>query len=102
MTLTATQKEAFKKELVSCLGPAKEIRKIVVFGSFVTDSHPHDLDVAVFQNSPDPYLALALKYRKMTRLISRKIPMDIIPLKSDSAHSTFLAQISRGEIVYEK
>lgn len=96
------QKDSLKRQLVSCLEGEKEVRKIVIFGSFVKSSDPHDLDVAVFQDSNEKYLPLAMKYRKKTRAIARIIPLDIIPLKADGSGETFMHEIAQGEIIYER
>ena len=96
------QKELLKKELVSCLAGDPEIRRIVVFGSFLTSSVPADMDVAVFQNSKESYLPLAMKYRRQTRSVARRIPLDIIPLRYGVSGSSFLKEIESGEIVYER
>jgi predicted nucleotidyltransferase len=102
MVISNEQKLTLKKEIVNCLAGQREIRKIVVFGSFNYSSEPHDLDVAVFQDSNEPYLALAMKYRRMTRSISSRIPMDIIPLKAGVRNDSFLSGIEAGEAIYEK
>jgi len=99
---TPQQKNSLKRELVSCLGGEKEIRRIVVFGSFLKSSEPHDLDVAVFQDSGEKYLPLAMKYRKKTRAIAHVIPLDIIPLKNEASGGTFMDEIAQGEIIYER
>jgi predicted nucleotidyltransferase len=99
---TQQQKSSLKRQLVSCLEDEKEVRKIVIFGSFVKSSDPHDLDVAVFQDSNEKYLPLAMKYRKKTRAIARIIPLDIIPLKADGSGETFMHEIEQGEIIYER
>ena len=100
--LTQPQKDSLKRKLVSCLEDEKEVRKIVIFGSFVTSSDPHDLDVAVFQDSSERYLPLAMKYRKKTRAIARIIPLEIIPLKAEAGSETFMDEIAQGEIIYER
>ena len=74
----------------------------VVFGSFLYSDNPHDLDVAVFQDSTESYLPLALKYRQKTRSIARRIPLDILPLKSWALDDPFLAEVARGKVVYER
>lgn len=102
MTLTDINKEELKKELVSCLRSEKEIKRIVVFGSFLSSPSPHDLDVAIFQESEEPYLPLAMKYRKRTRSVARKIPLDIFPLKSGVLTDPFLPEIDQGEVIYER
>jgi predicted nucleotidyltransferase len=103
MVLSDLDKESIKHDLAACLGREKEVRKVVVFGSFLNLSEPRDIDIAVFQDSQDSYLPLALKYRKLTRSISSRIPLDIIPLRCNaSAASFFLEEIKKGEVVYER
>ena len=102
MHLTEKEKELLKKELAASLRDESEITKIVVFGSFLTASDPNDLDVAVFQNSDQSYLPLAMKYRKKTRMISNKITLDILPLKPGARHSLMLDAILQGEVIYER
>ncbi|MCJ7777852.1 MAG: hypothetical protein MUP16_06015 [Sedimentisphaerales bacterium] len=100
--LTQSQKDSLKKQLVSCLAGEKEVRKIVIFGSFLESSDPHNLDVAIFQESDEKYLPLALKYREKLRAIARIIPIDIIPLKADAGSGIFMGEIAQGEIIYER
>ena len=100
--LTQPQKDSLKRQLVSCLEGEKEVRKIVIFGSFLKSSDPYDFDVAVFQDSSEKYLPLAMKYRKKTRPIARIIPLDIIPLKAEAKSGAFMDQIAQGEIIYER
>lgn len=102
MLLTEKQKDELKKELVLCLKSDAEVKKIVVFGSFIDSSDPADLDVAVFQESDEAYLPLAMKYRKKTRALARKIPIDIFPVRSNVKDHTFLSEIDRGEVLYER
>ena len=102
MILTEKQKDELKKELVLCLKSDEEIRKIVVFGSFISSRDPLDLDVAVFQESDEAYLPLAMKYRRKTRAIAKKIPLDIFPVKSNAKNHTFLSEIEQGEVLYER
>jgi len=96
------QKQLLKQQLVSSLKTESEVCRIVVFGSFASSDNPHDMDVAVFQDSNEKYLPLAMKYRKKTREIARMIPMDILPLKADAEGEAFLDEIERGEVVYER
>ncbi len=102
MRYTEKQKEALKKELVDSLCTDRFVKKIVVFGSFVQFSDPHDMDVAVFQESNETYLKLAMEYRKKTRSVADKIPIDIFPIKSGVENHSFLSEIAAGEIIYEK
>lgn len=95
------RKELIKNRLREKLSNEQEIEKIVLFGSFINSNNPHDVDVAIFQNSDEQYLALALKYRKLVKDISKFFPVDVIPMKS-SVKDTFLDNIENGEIIYEK
>jgi predicted nucleotidyltransferase len=99
---TEQQKDSLKQQLIACLQGEAEVRRIVIFGSFLESSEPQDLDVAVFQDSNEKYLPLALKYRKKIRSISRLIPVDIIPLRAGVAGATFLDEIGEGEVIYER
>ena len=98
---TGRQKESIKRQLVGCLQDQKEIRKIVVFGSFLTSPSPNDVDVAVFQDSQEGYLSLAMKYRRLTRDIARLLSLDIIPVRMGTTKSAWMAEIERGEVIYE-
>jgi len=82
MVFDLKQKETLKRDLVSCLAEDREIRRIVIFGSFLTSTSPADMDVAVFQDSNESYVALAMKYRRQARPVSMRIPLDIIPLRN--------------------
>ena len=95
-------KNFIKKELIDSLISEKEINKIIVFGSFVKSENPNDIDIAIFQNSNESYLSLAMKYRKLTRKIMKKIPLDILPIKSGVKNSSFLKEIESGELIYER
>jgi predicted nucleotidyltransferase len=88
--------------LVDSLRTEGKVCRIVVFGSFVNSDDPHDLDVAVFQDSDEKYLPLVMEYRRETRDIARVIPMDITPLKTGVEGETFLDEIERGEVIYER
>ncbi|MFA5812374.1 MAG: nucleotidyltransferase domain-containing protein [bacterium] len=102
MTLNQETKQKIKRQIVSTLSQEREVQRIVIFGSFLTSPAPHDLDVAVFQESSEGYLALALKYRRLVRDVARLIPLDIIPLKACVTDGAFLAEIEKGEVVYER
>jgi predicted nucleotidyltransferase len=99
---TEQEKQFLKQEIAGCLKAEAEVRRIIIFGSFLTSDDPHDLDVAVFQDSDENYLPLALKYRKKTRDIARRIALDIIPLKSGVEGGLFMDEIRRGEVIYER
>jgi len=99
---TEQQKQLLKQQLVGLLKREKEVCRIVIFGSFLNSDNPHDLDVAVFQDSDKKYLPLAMKYRRKTRDIARRIPLDIIPLKVGAQGEVFIDEIQQGEIIYER
>jgi len=100
--LAANERIQMKNALVRCLSAEPEVRRIVLFGSFLNVDEPADLDVAVFQDSKEDYLPLALKYRRLTREIARKISLDIIPLKLSHLNGPLPEDILQGEVVYER
>ena len=102
MVMALEQKDKIKQLLIELLAGQNEVRKIVIFGSFLKTTEPHDIDVAIFQDSCEEYLTLALKYRKMTRAISQIIPLDIIPIKAGAEEAVFLSEINEGEVIYER
>ena len=102
MILSEKEKNSIKEKLATCLSNEREVRKVVVFGSFLTKNDPNDVDVAVFQDSAEAYLPLAMKYRRITRSLSDKIPLDIIPLKHAVSTGLFLEEVDKGETVYER
>jgi len=99
---TEQQKQSLKQQLVILLETEKEVCRIVIFGSFLSSHEPHDIDVAIFQDSDEKYLPLAMKYRKKTREIARRIPLDILPLKAGVRDETFMDEIEQGEVIYER
>ncbi|MBX2818692.1 MAG: nucleotidyltransferase domain-containing protein [Rhodothermaceae bacterium] len=100
--MTVQSKSLLKDKIIDCLKAEEEIERIVFFGSFMVADEPHDIDVAIFQDSNHSYLDLAMKYRKLTREVSKEIPLDIIPLKSDTPDFAFLTEIEKGVVVYER
>ncbi|WP_417910019.1 nucleotidyltransferase domain-containing protein [Candidatus Electronema sp. PJ] len=101
MVISRAEKELIKNKIREQLSNEQEIQKIVLFGSFIRSNEPNDIDVAIFQNSTESYLSLALKYRKLMREIANMLPVDVIPLKT-SATGLFLDEIELGETIYEK
>jgi predicted nucleotidyltransferase len=99
---TEQQKQSLKQQLVSLLETEREVCRIVIFGSFLSSKDPHDIDVAIFQDSDEKYLPLAMKYRRKTRDIARRIPLDILPLKAGVQGEVFMDEIEQGEVIYER
>jgi predicted nucleotidyltransferase len=100
--LSVQQKQVLTDQLVESLASEREVCRIMVFGSFLCSDDPHDLDVAVFQGSDEPYLPLALKYRKKTRQVARTIALDIVPVKAGAEDGLFLEEVERGKVIYER
>lgn len=100
MALTPEAREALKRQVVACLRNEPEVQRIVLFGSFVASPSPQDVDVAVFQESEEGYLSLALKYRRLLRPVANQIPLDVIPLRAKDPTGTFLGEIEQGEVIY--
>jgi predicted nucleotidyltransferase len=100
--MSPSEKEALKKEVIARLAGEREILRIVLFGSFQDSDAPNDMDVAVFQDSSEDYYSLAMKYRRLLRPVARHIPVDVIPLRSAPERTAFLAEIEKGEVLYER
>lgn len=101
MALTETQKDRIKKTLRTLLSAETEVIKIVIFGSFLSSDNPHDIDIAIFQDSNQKYIPLSMKYRRLTRQVARVLPIDIIPIKANS-NNNFISEIEGGEVIYER
>jgi len=100
--LTSSEKSRISQELADCFSLQPEVRKVVIFGSFLNSDDPRDVDVAVFQESQEGYLPLAMRYRRITRPIAQQIPLDIVPLRASETSAIFAREISRGQVIYER
>ena len=101
MNLTDKNKVNFTNVIKDKLSQFSEVKKVILFGSFVKSSNPNDIDIAIIQNSNDNFLTLSLKYRKVLRDLSKLIPLDIVPVKQNSTGS-FFDEINKGTVVYER
>ena len=101
MLLTLQDKLQIKQDVVVALRDEREIRKIVIFGSFTTSNHPNDIDIAIFQDSNQTYLPLAMKYRRLLRSVAPDIPVDVVPVRPHPVPCAFLDEILKGETIYE-
>lgn len=96
-------KAELKKLVVNKLSKDTHIKRIIIFGSFITLTKPNDMDIAIFNDSDGDYLSLAMKYRKRLRDIASIIPLDIIPVRYNYTYENqFLDEINNGEIIYER
>lgn len=102
MALSYKDKESLKSKVATLLATEPEVRKVVIFGSFLDSDSPNDLDIAVFQDSEESYLPLALKYRRKLAEIADKIPLDVIPVRPRPLPGYFLKKIEGGEVIYER
>jgi len=100
--LDPESRDKLRRSLIDSLSPEPEVRRIVVFGSFLSATEPADVDVAVFQDSNDGYLQLAMKYRRLTREIAKTIALDILPLKESHYPSAVPLGITEGQVIYER
>ncbi len=96
-----TTKESYINFIRSHLMQFPEIDKVIIFGSFFESNNPNDIDVAIVQETDNNFLALSLKYRKALRDLSKKIALDIVPLKKDF-DGFFAQEIKKGRVIYEK
>jgi len=101
VSLTDNKKLNFINIIKDKLSQFQEVNKVVLFGSFVNSNNPNDIDIAIIQNSNDNFLTLSLKYRKVLRELSKMIPLDIVPIKTNSK-GVFLEEINKGQVVYER
>jgi len=102
MHMTQATKNRIKNRVLEQLSSDKAIKKIVVFGSFITSEEPEDIDLAIFSDSDRDYLSLAMEYRKKLREIARQISDDVIPVKIPYEEVSFMKEINSGEVIYEK
>lgn len=102
MNLKRETKATLKKEIIEQLSEFPEIRKVIIFGSFLNSENPNDLDIAVFQDSDQSYYPLAMKYRKKLRAIASRIPIDVVPIRKKPENGAFLQEIEKGEVLYER
>jgi predicted nucleotidyltransferase len=102
MHMTPAAKNKIKNKVLEQLCSDKAIKKIVVFGSFVTSDDPVDMDLAIFSESERDYLTQAMEYRKKLRDIAGQIPIDVIPVKIPHEEVSFMKEINNGEVIYEK
>jgi predicted nucleotidyltransferase len=102
VNLSREAKETLKEEIVARLIGFQEVQRVVVFGSFLTSDDPHDLDIAVFQDSDESYYPLAMKYRRTLRAVANRIPLDVIPICRNPVEGPFMQEIQRGEVLYER
>ncbi len=99
--MTVEHKAEIKRRLAECLAHAPEIKRVMVFGSFLRSESPNDIDVAVFVDQADDYLPLALKLRRLARPVSDTIPVDIIPVRPGASGAMY-DEICGGEVIYER
>ena len=102
MKLNALDKKDITDELTACFSGQHEVRKVVIFGSFLNSDEPGDVDVAVLQDSDEGYLSLAMRYRRLTRPIAKRLPVDIVPIRTSATTSAFLAELDDGRVIYER
>ncbi len=102
MKIDFAVKNKIKTQISEIFRQENEIEKVVLFGSFLSSDEPNDIDLAIFQNSKDNYLTLALKYRKLLRKIVTPIPVDLIPITSGRNNDFTLFELKDGEVLYER
>jgi len=90
-----------KERIKNILNIQPEVKKVILFGSFLKMEDPKDIDIAIFTDSKQSYIEQSLKFRKILRDVSKIIPVDVFPLKNDNTSDPFLEEILKGEIIYE-
>lgn len=102
MGLSVEDKQHLREEIVDCLREEQEIQRIVLFGSFIKSDNPHDVDIAIFQDTDETYLPLALKYRRLLHPVSLKIPLDVLPIRPNPLPTALFQEIEKGELIFER
>jgi predicted nucleotidyltransferase len=102
MKMSTNTREILKRKVLECLVGEPEITQVVIFGSFLHSGDPHDMDIAVFQDSDEKYIPLAMKYRSMLGPVAREIALDVFPIRTNPAENSFLREVKTGEVVYER
>lgn len=102
MVSNANDKEKIISTIKDKLCAEPEVQKIVIFGSFIKEGVPNDIDIAVYQSSDKNYLLLALKYRKLLRDICKQVAIDVLPLKYGLYDEFTRSEIENGEDIFER
>lgn len=95
-------KNQIKQAIVEAIKDEAGIHKIIIFGSFLVSDTPGDIDVAVLGVFPQGYLETAITLRRKVRHIAKILPVDIVPVREDISGNTFVQEIQKGEVIYEK
>jgi predicted nucleotidyltransferase len=96
------KKNQIKQAVIEAMKDEQNIRKIIIFGSFLCSEAPGDIDVAVVGKFPLGYLEAASRLRKKVRHIAKILPVDIVPIQEDTPSNSFVKEIQRGEVIYER
>ncbi len=99
---TKYSKSTITQFLVDAMKDDLEIREIIVFGSFLRSDNPGDIDVAVRGTFHQGYLETAIRLRKKVRHIAKILPVDIVPIREDAPHNSFMQEIRKGKVIYER
>ncbi|MBF0102747.1 MAG: nucleotidyltransferase domain-containing protein [Desulfobacterales bacterium] len=106
MKISTNQKADLKNQIVMCLQSEPEVKKIIIFGSFIHSDTPKDIDIAIFQDKYSEnkeFITLGVKYQRRLDELIKQIPIDVIPISPKANHkSFFMKEILKGEIIYEK
>ena len=100
--IKSIQKNRIKQAIVDAIKDEDSIHKIIIFGSFLISDTPGDVDVAVVGVFPYGYLETAIRLRKKVRHIANILPVDIVPVREDVPGNTFVQEIQKGEVIYER
>jgi predicted nucleotidyltransferase len=100
MKFDAASKERIYATLADHFRKYPEIKRVIVFGSFVSQEDPNDLDLAVFSENTEDYLVIALRLRRQLRALHLPLPVDLIPIHCQAEPSLFLSSIEEGKVVY--
>jgi len=97
-------KTAVIKQIIKSLNEDNSdlIEKIIIFGSFLNNISPNDIDIAVLSSEKGDYLTKAMLYRKRLRDVSKIIALDVVPINNLQGDSVFIEEIRKGKVIYER
>jgi predicted nucleotidyltransferase len=102
MKLNSKSRNEIKEKIGKTLSEFPEVSRVIVFGSFNKSEEPNDIDLAVFQDSDENYIPLAMRYRKSLRFLRGTIAVDVLPVQKNPGESQLLREILMGESIYER
>jgi len=100
--LSKEQKQELKDRISASLNTDINVTKIVIFGPFLESVAPKSINVAVYQESTEGYFQLSMKYRKKMKALTRKIQINIFPIRNNIEEATILTEMEITEVIFKR